>query len=412
MSDDQLLFLFVSLILGAIVAAANFADRDRNPVLQRALKVLMLLVNVAILFLYGIWQVVLAYGVEAGEDFTPPTKTAAYIALVEAVLAASLASAVLSRHFRERLTVIFPHWRGKSKRQDVAFVEPDLVEASSPRTPLFPQMLNYYTTDSIMVPRPSAAGAEMQEKRGDFSPEDRVRGFDPASYVHLVALLAVIYLLGTTFINVALGGLEGLAESYEETGLSTLDLLINAFSLLLVSVLGVGLGIRRNLPQTLERLGLHRPTLEGVGVSIALTVALFVFVASVSALWMALVSEETYKEQTQASDALTESITSVWLAFVLAATAAIGEEIAFRGALQPVFGFWPTAVIFALTHAQYALTPAWLIIFGVAIGFGWIRQRYSTSVAILTHFMYNFIPLAITVAAPQETTAWLMRLLT
>ena len=76
-----------------------------------------------------------------------------------------------------------------------------------------------------------------------------------------------------------------------------------------------------------------------------------------------------------------------------AASAAVGEEIAFRGALQPVIGFWPTAMVFALTHTQYTLTPAWIIILGVAIVFGWIRQRYNTSVAILTHFWYNLFQL-------------------
>ena len=112
--------------------------------------------------------------------------------------------------------------------------------------------------------------------------------------------------------------------------------------------------------------------------------------------------EETFDEQTKASEALSESINTIGMAFLLAALAAVGEEIAFRGALQPVFGFWPTAVLFALTHLQYTLTPASLIIFGVAIAFGWIRQRYNTTTAMLTHFLYNFIPLALTVAAPEE----------
>ena len=104
-------------------------------------------------------------------------------------------------------------------------------------------------------------------------------------------------------------------------------------------------------------------------------------------------------------DALAESVDTLGLAFLLAATAAVGEEIAFRGALQPVFGFWPTAILFALTHMQYTLTPAALIIFGVAIVFGWIRQRFSTTMAIFTHFFYNFIPLALTVALPEEAFA-------
>lgn len=95
---------------------------------------------------------------------------------------------------------------------------------------------------------------------------------------------------------------------------------------------------------------------------------------------------------------------------MLATSAAISEEIAFRGALQPVFGFWATALIFALTHMQYALTPATLIIFGVAVAFGWLRMRYNTTVAIVTHFFYNFIPLALNVTVGSEAIQWLRSL--
>jgi membrane protease YdiL (CAAX protease family) len=75
-----------------------------------------------------------------------------------------------------------------------------------------------------------------------------------------------------------------------------------------------------------------------------------------------------------------------------------------------VFGLWPTSILFALIHMQYTLTPATLIILGVALGFGWLRQRYNTTVAIMAHFLYNFIPLAVNVYAPEETASWIVRL--
>ncbi|MBN2304887.1 MAG: CPBP family intramembrane metalloprotease [Anaerolineae bacterium] len=152
------------------------------------------------------------------------------------------------------------------------------------------------------------------------------------------------------------------------------------------------------------------PSLGGIVSAVLLTIALIIFVAAASMVWMTMVSDETREDQTQASEALADSVNTLGLAFLLAATAAVGEEIAFRGALQPVFGFWPTAIIFALTHAQYTLTPAWLIIFGVAVGFGWIRQRYNTTVAILTHFLYNFALLSIALSVPEETGETILRL--
>src|SRR5690606_22175089 len=117
------------------------------------------------------------------------------------------------------------------------------------------------------------------------------------------------------------------------------------------------------------------------------------------------------EEQTEASSALAESINTVGLAFTLAATAAIGEEIAFRGALQPIFGFWATALIFAISHVQYTLTPASLLIFFVAIALGWVRKQFNTTTAILVHFLYNFVPLLLLVVAEEETTSGFIRLL-
>jgi hypothetical protein len=71
--------------------------------------------------------------------------------------------------------------------------------------------------------------------------------------------------------------------------------------------------------------------------------------------------------------------------------AGIGEELLFRGALQPVLGLWFTAILFAASHIQYGLTPATLAVFIIAIALGIIRQRTNTTVAILVHFGYDFV---------------------
>jgi hypothetical protein len=418
LNADQLAFLLVSVFLAGLVGAANLVDRDRDERLRRGLLAVLVVINFLIVMTYGLLQVVMAYGPEP-EDGDAIGKGQAWIALAGSVVLAALATALLSRSFRERIAGLFPSWKRAPGPSDVEEPVGDQAPAPgeflTPQTgasakPLFPQMLDYFTEDSVIVPR--TAPDEQTERQPDTSapPASGTRGFNPASYVHLVALLAAVYMLGTTLINFSIGGLEGIAETYEEEGISASELLINAFALLLVSVVGVGWGIRRNGAQVLRRLGLTMPTGEGLAVAVGVTIALFVFVAALSTIWINVVSEETYEEQTRASEALAESVNSVGMALLLATTAAVGEEIAFRGALQPVFGFWPTSIFFALTHAQYTLTPAWLIILGVALGFGWLRLRYNTTVAILAHFLYNFIPLAVTVSVPEEVGAWLLRL--
>ncbi len=411
MSAEEIILTLVGVaILGIIVVGANYADQYRSLRTRLAVRGILILANI-LLVVNGIAQVLSAYS-PGLESENPPGKADAWGALIVSILVAGLATAILYRPMAERLALLFPRFRGKTKIQPAALsaYEPNQPEPLSSGEPLFPQMLNYYTTDALMVPRSEPAmpvgDFEVQADRED----DSVRGFDPASMVHVVALVYVLYFLGVQFISFILGGgLSGVAETYQTEGLSGWDLILNALPFLVIPVLGVGLGQRRNLSQTLKRLGLGLPTGQGVIAAFGATIGLFIFVAIVATVWAAVVPEDVYKEQTQASDALSNSVTTIGLAFLLAATAAVGEEIAFRGALQPVLGFLPTAIIFAMTHIQYTLTPAWLIIFGVALAFGWIRKHYNTTVSILTHFLYNFIPLALTVSVPQETWIWILK---
>ncbi len=115
--------------------------------------------------------------------------------------------------------------------------------------------------------------------------------------------------------------------------------------------------------------------------------------------WALFTPRDVLDSQTKVSQLIGESINTLAMAFLLSLTAAIGEEIAFRGALQPIFGLWPTSLLFALVHIQYALTPATLIIIVVGIGLGWLRRRYNTTTAIVAHFLYDFAPLVLAIYA-------------
>jgi hypothetical protein len=231
-------------------------------------------------------------------------------------------------------------------------------------------------------------------------------GFDPASPLHMTALVLCLYLLGNTVLSYALaGGLSGLAEEFRApTGggmvpevLSPGSLLAQMAVFVLFGALGVGLGTRRTLSATLERLGLRAPTLREIGGGMGMAFLLFWSAFLVGSMWQMLVPPDMLQEQTELSGLIAGSIDTMSMAFMVALTAAVGEEIAFRGALQPVFGLWPTAALFVLTHIQYTLTPAALVILIVALGFGWVRRRYNTTAAIAAHFFYNAALLAIAV---------------
>ena len=62
----------------------------------------------------------------------------------------------------------------------------------------------------------------------------------------------------------------------------------------------------------------------------------------------------------------------------------------FRGAIQPRFGILFTSILFAITHLQYALSPATLLILIIGLVLGVLRRHFGTWTAIFTHFGYNF----------------------
>lgn len=438
LSGEEILLTLAAVgLLGVLVIMANLADRDNNRRLRRILLMTVGALNVFIVGAYGVMQVFMAYA-PADTDFDPPAEYQAWAALILAVVVGGLASALLVRPWRDYLTMVFPARRSglddlqsasvlyartpdneqidatDSLEREEAELATDFSTSSSdlaPQrgTPLFPQMLNYYTTDSTLVLRQQADAISRPVEQSSIASDvrvvqndDPITGFDPGSLVHMLALILIIYMLGIQAINFILSdGLAGVAEGFEG-GLSAWDLIINGLPLIVIPVLGVGAGMRRSWRAVIDRLALGWPSIEGLLVASGVVLGLFFFVATVSAIWMSMVSEATYEEQTQASEALASSVTTVGLAFLLAAVASITEEIAFRGALQPIIGFWATAIVFALTHMQYTMTPATLIILGVALGFGWLRRRYNTTIAIYAHFVYNFVPLALSMAVPDE----------
>ena len=81
---------------------------------------------------------------------------------------------------------------------------------------------------------------------------------------------------------------------------------------------------------------------------------------------------------------------------ILAAASAIGEEILFRGALQPWLGLLPQAALFALLHVgpgrRFLIWTAWALVMGVAFG-AMVELTGDLGGAIVAHFTINFLNL-------------------
>jgi len=218
-------------------------------------------------------------------------------------------------------------------------------------------------------------------------------GFRPQSLMHTWALILMVVVFGSQIADfLAAGGLSGVSENLAVN----YESLIGQFVLeITLPLLGVGLFLRRDWRSVLQRLGLGSIGIQEILVSFGITFGLWVGLIGIVIIWQLTVPPETFEQQNEASSALADSINSLGLAFMVAFTAAVGEEIIFRGAMQPIFGLWPTAIIFVVIHIQYTLTPAMLIILMVAIVLGYVRRYFNTTTAILIHFLYNFSQLVI-----------------
>ncbi len=223
--------------------------------------------------------------------------------------------------------------------------------------------------------------------------------FKPDSSVHMTALVLMLVIAVYAVASFILqGGISGFAEQVETSGIGAGDVIFQAVLQVVIALLGVGLAFRRTPQQTFERLGLRLPTagdiLWGIGIGLLFIVILGIF----GTIWESLTPAEQLAEQTAAAEQISQAFATLPLAFIMASSAAIGEEIWIRGALQPVFGIPISSIFFVLLHTQYTLTPATLIILILSLGLGWLRKRQSTTAAIIAHFVFNFVPLALAVA--------------
>jgi hypothetical protein len=216
----------------------------------------------------------------------------------------------------------------------------------------------------------------------------RLSRLKPDSTVHMLALVLVGYLVGQGALALSQGGLEGLAETAEPTSVYLVAGQELLFALL--ALLGVGFLIRRHGRAMAQRLGLEKPQplhwfigLGWIGVLVVLQ-----FLAGL--LWAVLNPEQSAMLES-INTALLADFDTIWEWFLLAIAAGIGEELLFRGALQPVFGLVTTSIVFGLIHVQYGLSPITFFVVVLALVLGLIRRHYSTTIAIVVHVGYNFV---------------------
>ena len=214
----------------------------------------------------------------------------------------------------------------------------------------------------------------------------RVLPLDPESPVTLLALVAVILIVGVQLNYQA--SHDALAAVNLTAQLQPIDVVLQEIPILLLALLGVGLLTRRSLPAALERLGIVRPALWQVFAALAVA-GLFVALAQGADYLQMRLDPALSTRLHQATSHYYAGITGLFGIAAIALAPGIAEESFFRGALQPRLGVLVAALAFAAIHSQYALTIDTLLVFTLGCALGLVRRQLNTTTAIVTHATYN-----------------------
>ena len=156
----------------------------------------------------------------------------------------------------------------------------------------------------------------------------------------------------------------------------------------LLALGGVGCWIRRDLRQSLERLGLKPVTLRHGGVIVAGALALFVLNAGAEAFQHRFLPG-LWKLDHEMTQVIARAMTPGRV-ILLGLSAGVGEEITLRGGLQPRLGIGLTALLFAALHVQYSWFGM-VLVFTLGVALGLVRKHASTTAAIIVHGLYDVL---------------------
>ena len=153
-----------------------------------------------------------------------------------------------------------------------------------------------------------------------------------------------------------------------------------------LALASVGLAIRRNLVNTLGRLGIQPLSPRHLAVMAIGVGGLYTLNSGADALQRAFFPE-LWASDHRVNEMLAGHLT-VAQTLLLGLSAGVGEEITLRGALQPKLGLLMTSLLFAALHVQYSWFGM-IVILLLGLLLGWIRARTSTSVAMGVHVLYD-----------------------
>ena len=214
---------------------------------------------------------------------------------------------------------------------------------------------------------------------------------DPPTFL---ALWLFVVVLANNAVSLLLFlGEPDVSRLFPEERLSPLAILTNQLPFLAIALLGVGVGVRRNLRETLGRLGYGPVSVAHLGIVVLFVGGAFALSLAADALFASL-QPDLYHQVGEISDNLfnpkgLSPVSAVLFALLVGVGAGLGEETLFRGAVQPPFGIAATSVLFASMHVQYGPSLLLIYVFLLSVGLGLLRRYINTTASFLAHAGYN-----------------------
>jgi membrane protease YdiL (CAAX protease family) len=214
----------------------------------------------------------------------------------------------------------------------------------------------------------------------------RFTPFDPTSTTDLSGLCVVLSItLGYFVLSLVNNSPENVDQSVDNS-----YLIVQVAAYIALAYAAVGIGFRRTLQEATVRLGIFRPSRRTILIAVGFVGLALVVSAIASGLTAAIQPDVSDKIQ-QSLQNMTSDVQNPIGAIILGLSAGIGEEIFFRGALQPRYGIGLTSVLFAVLHTQYGFSVTSAGILGIGILLGYERKKYGTPASMITHAIFNIL---------------------
>jgi membrane protease YdiL (CAAX protease family) len=214
---------------------------------------------------------------------------------------------------------------------------------------------------------------------------------DPPSF--LAVWLFVMVLANNAVSLLLFNQLPNVESLFPAVRLSPGAVLTSQLPFVAVAALGVGLGVRRNVRETLARLGYGAISLRHLGIVVVFVGVALALSVGADALFAQL-QPDLYREVGEISENLFDPAGlslagAVLFSLLVGVGAGLGEETLFRGAVQPKLGILATSVLFASMHVQYGPSLLLGYVFLLSVGLGLLRRHINTTASFLAHAGYN-----------------------